>query len=124
MSPAKIEAEMAYAAETFRFTESGLFALLHAPDSPVIRDLTKRAIRVEAAAKSNWSISPSAPGSKPGVVTGLLRGSITWRIGADAFSPYADVGSAVFYAPFLELGTSMMSPRPYLRPALEAARIP
>jgi hypothetical protein len=85
-------------------------------------DLVKRAIRVEAAAKRIASNrSPSAPGQGPGVVTGRLRASITWRIGRDYLSPYVDIGSAVEYAPFLELGTGRMAARPFLRPALFGA---
>ena len=106
--------------EAFRFNEAGLRALLA---GPVTRDLVRRAIRVEAQAKRNASQPPpSVPGSGPSVRTGRLRGSITWRLGADARGPYADIGSAVFYAPFVELGTSRMEARPFLRPALEAAR--
>jgi phage gpG-like protein len=62
------------------------------------------------------------PGGGPAVRTGLLRGSITWRPGFDSQSPYVDIGSAVEYAAFVELGTVFMEPRPYLAPALEAAR--
>jgi phage gpG-like protein len=57
------------------------------------------------------------------VRTGRLRGSITWRIGQDTRSPFVDVGTAVFYAPFVELGTSRSPAYPYLTPALEAARV-
>ena len=90
---------------------------------PVMVDLTKRAIRVEAAAKRiATGPPPSPPGHGPGVRTGRLRASITWRPGLDAVSPYVDVGSAVLYAPFVELGTSRMAARPFLRPALEFAR--
>lgn len=89
----------------------------------VMADLVGRAIRVEGAAKRIASnTSPSAPGEGPGVVTGRLRGSIYYRPGYDAISPYVDIGTAVFYAPFLELGTSKMAARPFLRPALQAAR--
>lgn len=119
-----IDVEYQTAIATFRFHEAGLFELLHAPDSPVVRDLVKRAIRVEAAVKGimGQESPPSTPGHPPATRTGLLRSSITWRVGADALSPYADVGSAVLYAPFVELGTRFMEPRPYLRPGLEAAR--
>lgn len=89
---------------------------------PIMADLVRRAIRVEAVAKSGWNSPPGPPGGKPGVRTGLLRRSITWRPGLDAESPFVDVGSAVVYAPYVELGTSRMAARPYLRPALEAAR--
>jgi phage gpG-like protein len=51
-----------------------------------------------------------------------LRSSISWRVDVDALGAYADVGSNVEYAAFVELGTDRMAARPYLRPALVAAR--
>lgn len=120
MASAAIQGEIKIALERFRFEEAGLRELL---EGPVMRDLIKRGIRVEAAAKRNASQPPpSVPGHGPAVRTGRLRGSITWRPGLDAISPYVDVGSAVVYAPYVELGTSRMQARPFLRPALEAAR--
>jgi HK97 gp10 family phage protein len=121
MPSAAVRGEISVALERFRFNEAGMRELLQ---GPVSRDLVRRAIRVEAQAKRNASQPPpSVAGSGPSVRTGRLRGSITWRLGVDAISPYADIGSAVFYAPFVELGTSRMQARPYLRPALEAARV-
>jgi hypothetical protein len=84
---------------------------------PVAADLLRRGIRVESSAKQHASGRPG-----PNVVSGRLRDSITWRIGADTISPYVDVGTAVEYAPFLELGTQYMRAYPFLRPALPAAR--
>lgn len=81
------------------------------------RDLALRAIRVESAAKVNASGRPG-----PNVRTGRLRASISWRLGEDALGLYADVGSNVEYAGFVELGTDRAPAYPYLRPALEAAR--
>ncbi len=104
----------------FRFNEAEMLELMN---GPVARDLVRRGIRVQNAAKVRATgPPPSMPGEGPGVVTGRLRGSITWRLGRDGFGTYVDVGSAVFYAPFLELGTRRMAARPFLRPALEAAR--
>lgn len=100
----------------FRFNESELNHLLRGKTGPVCRDLVKRAIKVESAAKRNATGRPG-----PNVDTGRLRGSITWRLGVD-HSPYVDIGTAVFYAPFVELGTSRAPAYPFLRPALEAAR--
>jgi hypothetical protein len=120
-----IRAEIASAIETFRFEEAAMRALLRGPTGAVARNLVQRAIRVETAAKSSMGqeAPPSSPGHPPAVVTGRLRGSITWRIGEDALGLYADIGSAVEYALYLEEGTVNMAPRPFLKPALEAARI-
>lgn len=127
--PDLVQAEIASAMSTFRWNEAVYEALLHGPHGPVFRNLIARALLVEAAAKQNASQPPrdgpnsgSEPGHGPAVRTGRLRGSITWRPGVDAISPYIDIGTAVFYAPFVELGTSRMDARPFLRPALEHAR--
>lgn len=114
-----IQIEIDAAISQFQISQGDLRAALQVP---IARDLVRRAIRVEAAAKRNATgAPPSKPGHGPGVRTGRLRGSITWRLGADGTGPYVDVGTAVFYAPFLELGTRYMQPRPFLVPALKAA---
>jgi phage gpG-like protein len=110
-SPFEIDA----AVHNFKINELGLREMLA---GPVMQDLAKRAIRVESSAKEY----ATGMGGGPNVRTGRLRGSITWRAGADGRSPYVDVGSAVVYAPFVELGTSRAPAYPFLRPALEAAR--
>lgn len=51
------------------------------------------------------------------VDTGRLRNSITHDV--DMSEQAAYIGSNVEYAAFVELGTSKMAPRPYLRPAAE-----
>lgn len=119
MAEAGIPGEIGLALEAFRWNEAEYEVLLKVD---VVRDLVHRAILVESSAKSGWQAPPGPPGGKPGVRTGRLRGSITWRPGVDEVSPYVDVGSAVVYAPFVELGTQFMEARPFLRPALEAAR--
>jgi Bacteriophage HK97-gp10, putative tail-component len=121
--------------------ESGALQLLL--KGPVVQDLVKRALRVEAAAKG----FATGQGGGPQVRTGRLRGSITWRVGVDSASPYVDVGTAVEYGIFVELGHRNSAhaypiytpggrfsgrfgyvtdrptrPYPYLRPALQAAR--
>jgi HK97 gp10 family phage protein len=54
--------------------------------------------------------------SRAPVRTGALRGSIARRVEGARWA----VGAGVDYALFVELGTSRMAARPYLRPALEA----
>lgn len=118
MSAPLIQMDVQASIRSFRINEAQLREFLTGTSGPVARDLIKRAIRVEAAAKQNATHRPG-----PMVRTGRLRGSITWRLGADALGLYADVGSAVLYAPYVELGTSRARAYPFLRPALEAARI-
>ena len=125
--------------ERFRLESAHMRALL---DGPVMKNLTRRALRVEAAAKRNATGRPG-----PMVRTGRLRASITWRPGADSTSPYVDIGSSVHYAPYVEMGhnntphvfpiltpggkftgqfgyvsSKPTKPYPFLRPALSAAR--
>lgn len=58
------------------------------------------------------------PESKSGYVrTGRLRNSITNVVEMAEQAVY--IGTNVEYAAFVELGTSRMAPRPYLRPAIE-----
>jgi HK97 gp10 family phage protein len=59
----------------------------------------------------------SAPGQPPATDSGGLVKSISWRTFNRGLS--AETGSNIFYAPFLEDGTSKMDPRPWLRPAYE-----
>lgn len=115
--PFGIEADIDSAIRSFQFNHVGLVELIR---GPVERDLVKRAIRVETTAKR----FASGRGGGPNVRTGRLRASITWRAGQDAESVYVDVGTNVHYAPYVELGTRRARARPFLRPALEAARVP
>jgi hypothetical protein len=101
--------------EKFEFNANGLHELIAVP---VMDNLIKRAIRVEAAAKLYTTGVNGGPMSR----TGRLHQTITWRPGVDPLSPFVDVGTSVIYAPFVELGTSRNKAYPYLRPALEFAR--
>lgn len=111
-----IQAEIVASVESFRLNEEALVALLTGPSGPVAADLARRAIRVESQAKMNASGRPG-----PNVITGRLRGSITWRLGEDAGGLYADIGTNVEYAPYVEFPTSRSPGYPFLQPALAAA---
>lgn len=60
----------------------------------------------------------SLPGFPPNTDTGRLAGSIR----VDQQRLYADVGSDLEYALYLEYGTTGMGARPFLAPALEKNR--
>lgn len=128
-----IRVEMQALESSVRFNEAEYKALLQ---GPIVQDLVRRAIRVEAAAKTNATRRPG-----PNVITGRLRSSITWRIGNDSQGPYVDIGTNVEYAPYVEfghrntphaypkrgggvgwVGSRPTRPYPFLLPALEAAR--
>lgn len=104
-----------------------LAQVLVSPSGDVGRDMARRAVRVESAAKSFASGRPG-----PRVISGRLRGSIRWVPGdaAGAFvvsvqvvadtGAVATIGSDVEYSGYVEQGTSRARPYPYLRPALAA----
>lgn len=85
--------------------------LLESPAGPVARDLARRAVRVDTAAKRLCAVD-----------TGRLRSSIDWRLAVDPVGLLAIIGTRVQYAPHVEFGTSRMRAQPFLRPALQQAR--
>jgi len=107
------------AGDKLRVNQAALAMALRGPQGPVARDLARRAIRVESAAKLNASGRPG-----PRVRTGRLRSSISWTLGEDGRGLYAAVGTNVYYAKWVELGSDRAPPYPFLRPALAAARGP
>jgi hypothetical protein len=127
------------------FNEAAVQRMLRDPLGPVGRDLTRRAINVESAAKLNASGRPG-----PNVDTGRLRSSITHELVQGPTGLVARIGTNVEYARYVEEGTppheirpvnkrALFWPgaehpvavvhhpgshaRPYLEPALEAARL-
>lgn len=80
-------------------------------------------IAIGMAAESNakqeiTKVVYDTPESKSGYVrTGRLRNSISY--GVDTDEPAVYIGSNVEYAPYVELGTSKMRARPFLKPAAE-----
>lgn len=83
--------------QDFKISEADLALKLR---DPIMQDLARRAIRVEAAAKRY----ATGEGGGPQVRTGRLRSSITWVPGEDSMSPFIDIGTSVNYAPYVEFG--------------------
>ena len=83
--------------------------ILQEADSSVRKKLTLSALVVERRAKMNCPVD-----------TGALRRSITHELSPDGKT--AVVGSNMEYAAFVELGTSKMAARPYLKLALIQSR--
>lgn len=103
-----------------------LHSFINSPTGGVARDLSRRAVAVESRAKTLLNDSfppPSSPGEPPHKRSARLQTSITWALGEDSLGVYAEVGTNVEYAIYLELGTDRMAARPFLEPALSAARI-
>ena len=63
-------------------------------------------------------LDPSKPGEPPKRVEGSLLRSITTQVEVTTKRIIGRVGTNISYAPFLELGTSRIRQRPFLRPAL------
>lgn len=63
--------------------------------------------------------SRSRPGEPPHMDTGALRASITYRIEESPGSVDLKVGTPLLYGRFLEMGTTKMAARPFLRRALK-----
>ena len=111
-------------AEDFLIWDDVALALyFRSPESAVGRDLARRAVAVESQAKINATNSrPSHRGGGPAVITGRLRASISWRLGEDELGMYADVGTNVDYAHWLD-GPDQVYDRPFLTNALSAGLI-
>lgn len=91
--------------------ELGLRQLLSSPTGGVARALARKAIQVESLAK--------VIATEEGLVdTGRYRASIAWRLGRDGLGLYADIGSNVDYARYLEQGTPPHEIRPVSKRAL------
>lgn len=94
-------------AEDVRIDRAALGQLLASPTGAVAKDLERRALSIEGAAKRLCPVD-----------TGRLRSSITHALGVDVQGLKADIGSDVEYAVYVELGTSRAAAQPFLRPAL------
>lgn len=117
-----------------RIDPQALGQYVNSPNGDVARDLTRRAINVNTEAvrlvhqpgtgrvyvKSNPRRvhRASAPGQPPATDQGLLAASIGWALGVDGVGLFAQIGSGLKKARYLELGTRKMAPRPFLRRAL------
>jgi len=80
------------------------------------RDMLRRGLRVETAAKRRISHSPRR------IDTGRLRASINTQIFRRNGVPGARIGTNVEYALYVHNGTRHMQANPYLTDALPAAR--
>lgn len=82
-------------------------------ESVAYAELTGRKRRLYRRGRTIYGLVRSKPGEPPRKQYGHLRRSITHQ--TDRKELVAYVGSNLAYARFLELGTSKMLPRPYLR---------
>lgn len=73
-------------------------------------------------ARGSVTHTASAPGQYPASDTGRLAASVRMEM-PQAGNLTGRVGTAVFYGPMLEFGTSRMAARPWLMPSFERAKI-
>jgi len=67
-------------------------------------------------------LDPSKPGEPPKRVEGSLLKSIATEVEVKGKRIIGRVGTNISYAPFLELGTTRIRQRPFLRPALKRSK--
>lgn len=97
------------AARTFhRLDHTAIRALLTSPQGGTVKDLLRRGLRVESAAKRFLS---GAPGHPKRVDTGRLRASINTTMVSRDGLPAVVVGTNVAYARYVHDGTGLFGPR-------------
>jgi len=85
-----------------------IHVLLRSPAGPVARDMLRRGLRVESAAKRNLA---GASGKPRRIDTGLLRSSVSTKLVIVGGLPAARIGSGVRYAKLVHDGTGIYGPR-------------
>lgn len=86
------------------------------------RLVTRYRPRTPGGKVSKYQHRVSAPGKPPALDMGNLMNSIQSRVTVGAAIVKGEVGSDIDYALYLEIGTSKMAARPFLRPAVTANR--
>lgn len=81
------------------------------------RALEMIGIQAEKFAKALCPVGTPESTGIAGYIGGTLRNSIAHQVVMQETAVY--VGTNVKYAPYVELGTSKMAKRPYLKPAIE-----
>lgn len=83
-----------------------------------VLELAQRSINRKSRGEKVGNRYVSKPGDAPNTDSGDLLKSL--KVVNNGF--YADVGTDLFYAPWLEFGTQNMPARPFLAPALKRRR--
>ena len=90
--------------------------VLDAVEAATARTLEIIGGKAETYAKARCPVGTPESTGIPGYIGGTLRNSITHQ---QYDKDTEIIGSNVYYAPLVELGTIYMNARPYLRPAAE-----
>lgn len=90
------------------------------------RAIARGTIRVQASAIDLATRDAYPPASTPGTPPHVRTGTLSRSIDQETFQRSGEfvgrVGTNLIYGKYLELGTSRMAARPYLRPALDMNR--
>lgn len=91
---------------------------------PARRIRRRRARRTAAGPKGSQytKFIPSAPGASPALRTGFGRSNVSFDILSGGLEGRVGVNRDGRYMAYLELGTRRIAARPWLKPALDAAR--
>lgn len=92
--------------------EGAMRTLFHSADGDVAKAITKATVQVEGGAKRRAAVD-----------TGRMRASINHEVRAEGDDIVGRVGTDVDYAIHVELGTRHMAAQPFLRPALDDAKL-
>lgn len=80
-------------------------------------EINASALSIQTEAKRACPVGTPESTGKKGYVGGRLRSSIRVRFKSTVSAVAADIYTDVYYAPFVEFGTSKMAARPFLTPA-------
>lgn len=116
----------------YKITEWNADKLLTQATAVNVNAMHKAALLVEVDVKQNFTRQgtgrvygrhrASLPGRPPAIDTGILRASIQNKVIKGILVVVGFVWTDVKHAPHLELGTTKMERRPFLRPALARNR--
>lgn len=96
----------------------------------IIQEETEKNLQGEGSSDKTYLVpgtkdtyyTPSEPGEPPAVATGRLLESIDTKVIRDKIGTSYQVGSPLKKAIWLEKGTKLMKPRPFLKPSYKAKK--
>lgn len=107
-------AKQTFSAHGFSYEfEDNSGEIMKAFENALERGLEAVGMTAEGYAKRDCPVGTPESTGIPGYIGGTLRNSITFAVRDDEVY----IGSNVEYAPFVELGTSKMKAKPFLKPA-------
>lgn len=90
--------------------------------STILDDMAKTQVNPDVSYythNKNTPHHPSLPGNPPAPDSGMLRSSIHYTVEEENNETVGIIGTDLDYGRMLELGTSRIAPRPWLKPAIQ-----